>query len=212
MRHWSLLLEADDRLRRLQRAWEASGLERDLEAYHHAMVQAGRGHETVHHVVKPHVDRFSEAYRHAHRLREAGHKHWYSAWQEAGKHKRAMHDVIDKHGELVADHINRQEGESQREFQDRLVDSQRGLGTYRPSAGNVNFDNHAWSRPKDKDADPTLHQKRAQASARAWNRNIDGGAAEIGTRYSYDLPDEHGNQKRHEKGSYVFFHRADHPQ
>ena len=198
---WSgRLLEADERLRNLQRRWESTGEHADLEAWHRAAEHSGRDQVSAPHMLRHHIDRHAVATR---KLETMGlsEKKFKRILTDRHAARRAVNELENKHGLLAADHASRREKESLGAYRDRLVGLQQDAGTYKPppsvgigsTRASLNLDR------RDGHEDQQLHRKRAEALARAWEKA--GGRAEVGMHTGPD--DEHG--RPHIKGSWVAF-------
>lgn len=63
MRHWELLIESDERIRRLERRWKETGTEEDKDRYVRELRRSGRDDDADHIVIKPHLDNYVRSYR-----------------------------------------------------------------------------------------------------------------------------------------------------
>lgn len=184
-----MCLEMDQRLRDLERA-ASRGAPDDVEAYHRALIQAGRSGDVMAHHVREHAKAV-----HAYGAAREKNEPVDEPWRQMARTRDTLLTHYGAHGDVPADHAVREKNETPRSFGNRLVDMSMATGTNRPGGasehdhGTVSFEKHHTAEKKDE------HYRLRDAVVNAWHREVPEGHATFGDRRGSDYL----------KGSYASF-------
>lgn len=207
------LVEIDERLRGLERRALAGNDPSAYAEYRRALVRSGDTEALrrldgakmqrlvdEHHDAKRVYDRAPIPQSIGHESYPKGHVDRYIAA------KRAIRDHHRETGINPADHAQRWEDETPNEFGSKLIDLSLANGTvYPPDDRNPRSTSHGTISFDHDEHDEHGHRRNRDAVARAWEREVPGGWADIGDRTYGD------REARAIKGSYVHLRTGPRP-